>query len=133
MNYYRKIAALLPKHFKKLISGSSKVFSKGFFHYLAQFLFLVLLFQVLVLIATGFVLRYSFEKKRAVVDMRQKEQEYWLKVADQYPNAPDVLYNAAVSSKNVGKEKIALVYVAKALKLDPLFKEAQVLQKDLGK
>lgn len=125
MNYSRTITALLPNELQKVLN-------KGFYHYLAQFLFLVLLFQVLVLVATGFVLRYAFEKKRAVIAIRQQEQEYWVKVAGQYPQAPDVLYNAAASSKNVGEKKTALMYTQRALKLDPLFKEALELQKELN-
>lgn len=124
MNYPRKITALFPRSFKSIFNGV-------FFHYLAQFLFLVLLFQVLLLILTGFVLRYAFEKKKVVIAQRQNVQEYWIKVAGQYPQSPDVLYNVAVSSKNIGDKKTAILYIEKALRLDPLFEEAKALSNEL--
>lgn len=128
MNYYRKIAALLPKD---LLKKGKRVFSKGFFHSLAQFLFLVLLFQVLLLIVMLFLLRNEYKEKRREFAVRQEEQIYWIRVAGQYPNAPDVLYNAALSSKNVGREREAIFYLDKAIKLDPLFMEARLLRKSI--
>ena len=126
---YRKINAILPKSWKK--KGKS-IFNGIFFHYLAQFLFLVLLAQVMLFLVVAFFLQSEYRLKSDEYNSRQAEQVYWTRVAEQYPNAPDVLYNAAVSAINVGNSKEALVYIDRALKLDPLFMEARLLRKSLS-
>lgn len=123
----RKI--LLPKDFRK---KWKQIFNRSFFHFLAQFLFLVLLSQVLLLIAVVFLLRSEYRQKMEQFVLREQERVYWARIAEQYPNAPDVLYNAALSTKNIGNEKEAIFYLEKAIKLDPLFMEARLLRKALN-
>jgi Tfp pilus assembly protein PilF len=62
-----------------------------------------------------------------------KQFRYWSGVASQFPNIPDILYNASVSSLNVGKTSEAKLYIDKALQIDPLFKQARELKKLLEK
>lgn len=64
-------------------------------------------------------------------EIREREYEYWSSVANQFPNVPDILYNAGVASINVGKKEKALGFLDKALRLDPLFIEAQQLRNNL--
>lgn len=61
------------------------------------------------------------------------QYEYWRETAAQYPQSPDILYNAAVSAYKLGFEGEAKSYITKALIVDPLFIEAKQLQKVVEK
>jgi len=128
MDYYRKIAALFPKDLQK---GTSIV-NKKVLHHLAQILFLVLLLQVLLFIAAIVLLKGEYRVRVEEFVKLQQEHTYWVKMVEQYPNAPDVLYNAALTSKNVGNTEEAVRYLDRAIKLDPLFMEARLLRKSLS-
>jgi tetratricopeptide (TPR) repeat protein len=52
-------------------------------------------------------------------------------VVTQFPNIPDVLYDAALSAYNTGRVDEALHYLNKAIQLDPLFKKAQEFRKEI--
>lgn len=68
--------------------------------------------------------KYSYEKKRS-------DFTYWTGTASQFPNMPDILYNAAVSAYNAGQGGVAISYLDKALQLDPLFGKAQEFKKEI--
>lgn len=128
MKYSRKIAALLPKGFKKKLGI---VLNKYTMHHLARILFLIFLCCVVLLIGLIFLFREELRQKRQEYTMLYNQKIYWVNLAKQYPNAPDILYNAAISAKNIGNEKEAVDYLNQALKLDPLFMEARLLKKTL--
>lgn len=123
--YLRKITALLPKKLRK------RLFNRRIATYLRAFLFIVLVvlagitLQILVLLQ-----QRSLITKREY-EVRVKKFQYWSSVASQFPNIPDILYNASISSYSVGNEKQALRYVNKALQIDPLFKKAQILKEEI--
>jgi tetratricopeptide (TPR) repeat protein len=62
---------------------------------------------------------------------KMQEYSYWSGVATQFPNIPDILYNAALSSYNAGRRNEALKNLEKALLIDPLFKKAKILQSEI--
>lgn len=129
--YYRRIAALLPKGTRK--GKKVKLFNKVYFvFYLKDFLFLVLAVQAFVLIIALFMLNQLYEQKKQKFDQREQKYIYWSKVSGEYPNAPDVLFNAAKSSYEFGETDKALSYIDKALKIDPLFIQGQKLQTEIG-
>ncbi len=72
-----------------------------------------------------------YEMTKEIAHERAAEYEYWSGVATQFPNIPDVLYNAALSSYNAGKKNEAIKNLEKALLIDPLFKKAKVLQNEI--
>ncbi len=53
---------------------------------------------------------------------------YWSSVASQYPNIPDILFNAAVSAMTMGRNDVALAYLNKSIQIDPLFTKAITLR-----
>lgn len=67
--------------------------------------------------------------------LNQKEKQdrffYWEKKVQEFPNSPDILYNAALSAVKVNKNETALKYLNQALTLDPLFDEAIILREEI--
>lgn len=49
----------------------------------------------------------------------------------QYPNIPDILYNASLSAFNIGQKQQAIEYIEKAIEIDPLFNKAYQLRKEI--
>lgn len=74
------------------------------------------------------VLNTKYKEVQKDFGRKQEEYVYWTSVASQYPNVPDILYNAAVSSYVVGEVGKAYEYLTKALQIDPLFERAKILK-----
>ena len=124
----RKINALLPlKYIRKNIANRKVALP------LRKYLSIVLFFQVILFIVflslAGLILENAKEIKRN----KDKSYQYWSSVAEQYPNEPDVLFNAGKSAYESGKKEIALKYIEKALQIDPLFEKALNLKQEIEK
>lgn len=124
-NFLRKITALLPKSYRRYISTKYLAF------YLRNFLLLFLLLTAAILLQILVVMNTRYEMTRKVVQKKTAEYIYWSGVATQFPNIPDILYNAALSAYNVGKKDEAIKNLQKALLIDPLFKKAKVLHNEI--
>lgn len=61
-----------------------------------------------------------------------KTLNYWEDVVRKHPNFPDGFYNAAVYAAKVRETEKALIYLDKAIRLDPTFTKAMELKKRLG-
>lgn len=64
-------------------------------------------------------------------DAKMKEFSYWSSVASQFPNIPDILFNASLSAFETGNTSEALHLIDKALNIDPVFKKAQDLRDEI--
>jgi len=83
----------------------------------------------MVLFLAGFILENQKENK----SVRDKNYSYWESLAEQYPNEPDILFNAGKSAYENGRKEAALKFIEKALQMDPLFEKAIDLKKELEK
>lgn len=144
MKYSRKITDLLPKTMvidrKKLnIKPVLKkkigrhVQKEHFTIYMLNFVLSILIIQALISIIAIFALNNILVK--AYFENREKQSKayYWERVAEQYPYAPDVLFNTAKSVYEIGEKKKALNYIEKSLQIDPLFEKAQKLKQAIQK
>lgn len=90
------------------------------------------LFSTLVVMLLGiFVLQDILTKSYLNQNERQNRFYYWMERVEEFPNSPDVLYNAAVSAYEIDKNETALRLLKRAIEKDPLFIEAKNLQKEL--
>ncbi len=125
-DFLRKITALLPDRFGKYISPRYLSF------YIRNFLLVFFLFTAAILIQVLSFMYTRYEMTKSVAQARMQEYKYWSSVVDQFPNIPDILYNAALSSYNAGKKEEALKNLEKALLIDPLFKKAKILLSEIN-
>ena len=126
-NYFRTIPALLPKSIQQRIPQGQLAYRISSFFFLFFLILAGILLQILVYLNTqSFAARNQHE-------LKDKEYTYWNGVATQYPLIPDILYNAALSSLNDGRYNEALNYINKALQIDPQFKKARELKKEIEK
>lgn len=125
-DFLRKITALLPGRYSKYISTRYLAF------YIRNFLLVFFLFTAAILIQVLSFMYTRYEMSKSVAQVRMHEYEYWSSVVNQFPNIPDILYNAALSSYNAGKKEEALRNLEKALLIDPLFKKAKILQNEIN-
>lgn len=120
--YHRKITAVLPKG---LFSPKNRWVIALHLRDLALIILIIIagiILQTLVLLYINLVsLESNYDKNR-------KESIYWESVVLQYPQIPDVLYNAAVSSIKVNNLEKSVIYLDKAIKIDPLFSKAIYLR-----
>ncbi len=117
-NYFRRITDLLPNN--------------GQIAYrLSSFFFLLFLILAGILLQTLVFLSGKTLSAREQYENRARDYKYWSSVATQYPTIPDVLYNASLSALNDNKKKEAQEFVNKALLLDPTFKKATELKKEI--
>ena len=123
---FRTITALLPKGLRKLLSNKYlAIHIRGYF-----FLFFVLLALVLLQLLVFLNARHQLARDNYA--QKTKEYKYWTGVVSQFPNIPDILYNASLSAFNVGEDIEAKLYLSRALKIDPLFEKAIELRKEIG-
>lgn len=61
----------------------------------------------------------------------QKKYSYWKEVLREHPNFPDAYYQAAWYADLLGDRQNAFIFLDKALLLNPDFKEAKTLHKQL--
>lgn len=123
----RSFTAILPIKYKKLIKR--KLIAHNLRNLLFIFLTVTVLFQIQMIV----VLNSSYNLASKNNRERIEEYQYWENVAGQYPNIPDILYNASISSANAGHKVEALEFVNKALRIDPLFDEALQFKEELLK
>jgi tetratricopeptide (TPR) repeat protein len=123
MKYLRNITGYLPKGVKR---------NKYIVSYFKYFLFIVFSFQLMAFLAIVFFLNSSYLQKKSDYSKKIQNYKYWIGVADQFPNSPDIEFNAAKSSYDVGDLNKALEYADKALRTDPLFSQAQKLKNKIG-
>lgn len=121
----RSIPALFPKKYNKYI----KV--KYLAYYLRNFLLIVFIILALFQLQVLVFLTNGYGEALAIHESKTKKYEYWKSVINQFPNIPDVLYNASLSAFNAGQKLDALDYVEKALRIDPLFEDAVKLKNEI--
>lgn len=127
-NNSRKINALLP-----LPAINKYIIKRNVAVYLRNYLSIVLFFQVILVIMVLFLAGFILESEKELQAVRDKNYQYWTSVASQYPNEPDVLFNAGKSAYENGKKADAIKFVEKAIQIDPLFEKAIKLKQEIGK
>lgn len=125
--FFRRITALFPKKVLGYVTNRHVA------THLRALLFIILV------IGAGILLQILVYLNRKAINAKKeyaenaKQFQYWSGVALQYPNIPDILYNASVSALNVGKTPEAMRFLNKALQIDPLFNDALELRKSVEK
>jgi len=94
---------------------------------------LFLLSTMLGMLFILYILQNSLTNSYNIQKKQQERFSFWMEKIEEYPNSPDILYNAAVSAYDVKKYETALKLVKKAMILDPQFKEAENFEKDILK
>jgi len=120
------------KKIKKIISKSGlkrEHLSKNLLILMSLFL----LSTLIVMLFSIFVVQSVLTSSYLSIKERQDRYDHWMGQVEEYPNSPDVLYNAAVSAVEVKKNETALNLLNKALIYDPLFEEAKDLQQEIIK
>lgn len=123
--YFRKITALLPKKLVKNITNSYVV------SHVRTILFVMLVIGAGILLQMLVYLNQRTIIAKKDYEVKIKEFNYWSSVASQFPNIPDILYNASLSALSIGKTKEALRLIDKALIIDPVFKKARDLRNEI--
>lgn len=118
----RKITALLPKE------AARKLNNRYFAEHLRSFLFIVFVLIAGILLQLLVFLNGKYKKVQNNYEKTLKTYVYWSSVASQYPNIPDILYNASLSALTMGREDVALSYLNKSIQIDPLFDKAIALR-----
>lgn len=126
-NYFRKITALLPKENWELVINRHIALR------VRALLFVVLVISAGILLQVLVFLQQKMVQSKKEYEVHIKEFRYWNGVVSQFPNIPDILYNASVSALSIGRRDDALHYIDKALKIDPLFKKARELRNEIVK
>lgn len=106
--------------------GNEQV-SKNLLILLSIFLFLTLV----VMLISIFVLQSVLTSSYSIEKQKQNSFYYWMERVEEFPNSPDVLYNAAVSAYEIDKNETALRLLKNAIEKDPLFEDALKLQEKL--
>lgn len=112
--------------FYNLGLGNEQV-SKNLLILLSIFLFLTLV----VMLISIFVLQSVLTSSYSIEKQKQNSFYYWMERVEEFPNSPDVLYNAAVSAYEIDKNETALRLLKNAIEKDPLFEDALKLQEKL--
>lgn len=89
---------------------------------------LILLSSLITMLFAIFVLQGILNNTYTGQRITQERFYFWMEKVEEYPNSPDVLYNAASAAVLVGKKETALKLLQKSLRQDPLFKDAKVLR-----
>ena len=118
----RTFTAILPKELIK------KLNNKYFAEHLRSFLFVVLVILAGILLQLLVFLNKRYNIAEIKYQKTLKNYMYWSSVASQYPNIPDILFNAAVSAMTMGRNDVALAYLNKSIQIDPLFTKAITLR-----
>lgn len=126
-NNSRKINAFSPKGILKNYVINQKVAVKVKNYLLAIFIIQASLFLVLLTFIS-----LMLKEKESLMDKRMEKFTYWYGIASKYPERPDILFNLAKSSYEIGNKNVAIDYAKKALKIDPLFENAQKFLEELN-
>lgn len=92
---------------------------------------LFLLSTLVVMLFSLFILQNMLSTNYNSQKAKQDRFNFWIEKVEEYPNSPDVLYNASVSALEVNRDETALKLVNKAVILDPEFIEAINLQQEI--
>lgn len=92
---------------------------------------LFLLSTLIIVLFSIFVLQNVLTNSYLFQKNKQDRFYFWIEKVENYPNSPDVLYNAAISALEINKNETALKLVKQALIYDPLFTEAIGLQQEI--
>lgn len=125
-SFFRRITALLPKEIFGYVTNRHVATQ------LRALLFFILVIWAGILLQTLVFLDQKIIYAKREYETNAKQFRYWSGVALQFPNIPDILYNASVSALNVGKISEAIQYLDKALQIDPLFKDARELRRSVS-
>ncbi len=120
-NFIRRISGLSPQ-----IKGN--IINRQVASQLRALLFIALVICAGVLLQILVFLDQKALHAKREYEANLRQFHYWSGVASQFPNIPDILYNASVSALNVGKTTDALHYIDQAIQIDPLFKDARELK-----
>ena len=123
---YRKITEEFPQDLKKALKV--KNIKSVFTNY--SFVFLVVSLSILILYAVISYIDYS--TTRAEWLKARDNFAYWQEVAEKQKNSPDAYYQAGVYAAELRDNRRALMYLNKALELDPGFEKAVELQRKIG-
>ena len=124
---FRTITALLPKRAIKSLNN------RYFIIHLRTFFFVILVVLAGVMLQILVLLNQRYIDAKKVFEAKRSEFVYWEAVVAQYPAIPDVLYNASVSALKAGLKDEALRLLDRAITIDPLFKKALELKKEILK
>ncbi len=92
---------------------------------------LLLLATLIVMLFSIFILQSTLTNTYLVQKDKQERFYFWMEKVEEYPNSPDVLYNAAVSANEISKKETAIKLLNNALLFDPQFKKAQDLRTEI--
>jgi len=92
---------------------------------------LFLLSTLIIMLFSIYVVQSMLANSYQGEKIRQEKFYYWISKVEEFPNSPDVLYNAAVTAISVGKNETALKLLNKAIEYDPQFTEAKDLRGEL--
>lgn len=124
---YRIITDLFPKGIKKYINSAYVAL------HLRNFLFIFFALMAGVLLQILVILNAKYTEIRREYQVKENTYVYWNSIVSQFPNIPDILYNASLSALSMGKREEAGKFVNKALSIDPLFEEALRLREKIEK
>jgi tetratricopeptide (TPR) repeat protein len=128
MKENKKKQSKVSKLVKKLGIGNKQV-NKNLLILLSLFLLSTLIIMLFSIFVLQSVLTNSYLSQKE----KQNRFYFWMEKIGEYPNSPDVLYNAALSANAINKNETALNLLKKALTYDPLFIEAKNLQEEIVK
>lgn len=126
-NYYRRITEALPQDLKKALK--IKNLQKHSKRYLL--VFLASSFFILSLYAVFSYMEYASLKEQWLRTF--DSLSYWEEIATKQGNSPDAYYQAGFYAAQLRDNKKAIIYLEKALMLDPGFERAQKLAQQLTK
>lgn len=116
-NYYRKITEGLPRIFE------SRVFKES----LSSYVIVVLLVFAVFLGLVSYLLAVKYKVVQEKREQAILELSKWERVVVLRPNYPDAYFQAAYTAFELKDKEKALMYLQKALLLDPEFKQAEML------
>ena len=125
-NYYRKITEVFPKALK---TKAQKWVKKPLLKKdLRSFFVLFLLLAGIFLTIAVYLLAVKYAAVRQKREVLLDELTKWERVAAMHPNYTDAYFQAAYYAYEVRDNKKSLLYLQKALNLDPGFTAAQKLK-----
>lgn len=133
--YPRIFTDFLPKRIEQVPNtirkASSILTSKGFEDKVTKYFLLYFVFIACFFAYAKFVLYKEYENLRWMRNQELIALVYWEEVIRKHPNFPDAYYQAGVHSLRLNSGEKALMYLDKAILLDPAFEDALKLKSSL--
>lgn len=123
-HYYRRITESLPQSFLKWRVKDLKRYLKRYI-----LLYLVILFVITTLYAA--ISYINYETMKSDRQYAQDSFNYWQEVAASQSNSPDAYFQAGYYAYLMGDSNLAVIYLSKAIELDPGFDKAKALKQQL--